>query len=149
MQPHLSYCISAWGIASRQTLNPLIILQKRAIRILTESSYRAHTSPLFKSLSILKLDDIHHHAVLIHMHKTLIMDKYPSFRTEINLLQPRHNYLTRHVDYSLPSIRIDKYRQSILYQGILKWNSLPAQLKNTHNIVPFKKMAKMHLLQRY
>lgn len=26
MQPHLSYCISVWGIASRQTLNPLIIL---------------------------------------------------------------------------------------------------------------------------
>ena len=149
IQPYLSYCITAWGKASRQTLNPLIVLQKRAVRIITESEYLAHTSPLFKSLAVLKLDDIHHHAVLVHMHKTLIMDKYPSLRREINLSQPHHNYFTRHVDFILPFVRIDKYRQSLLYQGLLKWNALPTQLKNMQNILPFKKMGKKLLLQEY
>ena len=32
---HLQYCISSWGTASKSTLAPLFILQKRSIRMLT------------------------------------------------------------------------------------------------------------------
>ena len=44
---HLQYCISSWGTASKSRLAPLFILQKRSIRLLTESGYREHTNPLF------------------------------------------------------------------------------------------------------
>ena len=37
---HLQYCISSWGTASKSTLAPLFILQKRSIRLLTGSGYR-------------------------------------------------------------------------------------------------------------
>ena len=37
--------------------NPLFILQKNAVRILTFSNYQARFSPLFSSLAILKLFD--------------------------------------------------------------------------------------------
>ena len=36
----------------------LIKLQKRAIRIITDSKYNSHTEPLLKSLNILKINDI-------------------------------------------------------------------------------------------
>jgi hypothetical protein len=39
-------------------LNPLVTLQKRAIRIITFSDYRVNISPLFKMLNLLKLLDI-------------------------------------------------------------------------------------------
>ena len=46
--PFLSYCIIAWGNTYQTTLQPLFILQKKALRIITFSSYNEHSSPLFK-----------------------------------------------------------------------------------------------------
>ena len=40
-------------------LHRLETQQKRAIRSITHSKYNEHTSPMFKSLNILKLKDIH------------------------------------------------------------------------------------------
>ena len=37
---------------------PLVTLQKKALRIITFSDFRAHASPLFKRMSLLKLVDI-------------------------------------------------------------------------------------------
>jgi len=54
-QSHLNYGITCWGYnyGSR-----ILKLQKRAIRNVAKAKYNAHTDPLFKSLKILKLDDI-------------------------------------------------------------------------------------------
>ena len=56
---HLQYCINSWGSASEATLHPLKIIQKRSIRIITGSKYRAHAEPLFHQLQCLKLNDIY------------------------------------------------------------------------------------------
>ena len=56
---HLQYCINSWGSASETTLHPLKIIQKRNIRIITGSKYRAHAEPLFHQLQCLKLNDIY------------------------------------------------------------------------------------------
>ena len=42
MYSHLQYCINSWGSASETTLHFLNIIQKRSIRIITGSKYRAH-----------------------------------------------------------------------------------------------------------
>ena len=52
--PHINYCIMAWGYQSNRMFN----LQKRAIRIVANSKYNAHTEPLFKLFRILKLSDV-------------------------------------------------------------------------------------------
>ena len=51
---HLNYSILAWGIAATR----LEKLQKKAIRLITNSKYIAHTNPLFKRLQLLKIVDI-------------------------------------------------------------------------------------------
>ena len=43
---HLAYICLVWGRA-KFTLNRIILLQKRAIRILHSAAYRDHTCPLF------------------------------------------------------------------------------------------------------
>ena len=55
---HLQYCISSWGTASKSTLAPLFILQKRNIRLLTGSGYGEHTNPLLYRAKCLKLKNI-------------------------------------------------------------------------------------------
>ena len=49
----LTYGIIVWGNTYSNNLQPLIILQKKAIRIITFSDFRTHTSLIFKQLSLL------------------------------------------------------------------------------------------------
>ena len=108
----------AWGKTSQVTLNPFNTLQKKNIRILSNSDYLAHTTPLFKSLSILKFDDIYTLHSLVFMFKTLVLDMYLLVRNEIVTSQPTSRYNTKHTAYVVPLIGIDKCRQKICFQGI-------------------------------
>ena len=52
IHPHLVYGLYLWRFNSKR----LTILQKRAVRILAFRPYLSHSTPLFKSLKILKLE---------------------------------------------------------------------------------------------
>lgn len=58
IESHLGYCISIWGGPSGN-LKQLEIAQKKAMRLITNSKYNAHTDPLFGKLKILKLNDLY------------------------------------------------------------------------------------------
>ena len=51
---YLNYSALAWGFNCGRTK----LLQKKAIRIITNSKYNAHTEPLFKAQHILKFEDM-------------------------------------------------------------------------------------------
>ena len=59
IHPYLDYGALLWGSASTTNIKPIEILQKKAIRIITNSSYNTHTKPLFKKLRILAFHDMH------------------------------------------------------------------------------------------
>ena len=63
--PHLNYCLIVWGFNSSR----ILLLQKRAMRTITNSWYRAHTSPIFRSLNILKINDLYWLMVLKFYYK--------------------------------------------------------------------------------
>ena len=69
IHPYLVYCNVIWGSASHLALSQLIRLQKRALRIITGSSYLAHTAPLFAQKRILNIYDLYKLQVLIFMYK--------------------------------------------------------------------------------
>ena len=52
---HITYGILVWGNHAPR----IVQLQKKVIRIITNSRYNAHTSPLFKSLNCLKFEDLY------------------------------------------------------------------------------------------
>ena len=56
---HLCYCITSWGCASKTRLMPLIKLQKRAVRIISNKKYRDQTNPLFLDCKLLKIAEIY------------------------------------------------------------------------------------------
>ena len=51
---HINYCILAWGYQSGRTM----LLKKKCLRAITGSKLFAHTDPLLKAISILKIEDI-------------------------------------------------------------------------------------------
>ena len=53
--PYLSYCNTAWSSTYVSNLSRIFLLEKRIVRVLTNSNYRAHTAPLFSKLKILSI----------------------------------------------------------------------------------------------
>ena len=67
--PYLIFCIEIWGISPQSHLKSLLFLQKKIVRIITFSTYCAHTDPLFKDLNILNIDKLVVHRIGIAMYK--------------------------------------------------------------------------------
>jgi hypothetical protein len=40
---NLIYCIQIWSCTSQMLINPLIVLQKKAVRLISNSKYNAHS----------------------------------------------------------------------------------------------------------
>jgi len=55
---HLKYCIVSWGTAANSVLQPLEVVHNKILQTNTYNNFRCHITPLYKSLNILKLDDI-------------------------------------------------------------------------------------------
>lgn len=139
--PYLVYGVVAWGNTYETTVNPLFILQKRAIRLMTFSDYRDHSNPLFIHLNILKFHDLikFQTAIFMHdFHHSNLPTVFNSFFSRVNC---RHNYNTRlaaNSSYSLPRARTNYGLFNIRFAATKYWNSLSENLKNS-NRKNFKK----------
>ena len=66
--PYLNYCCLIWDINYNSQVEKLVVLQKRAVRLI-EYVYPPHSSePIFKKYNILKLPDLAKSQMLIVMH---------------------------------------------------------------------------------
>ena len=69
IHPFLIYGVLVWGNTYQTTYQPIFILQKKAIHLITFSRFDEHSGPLFKSLNILKLCDLVSFHIAIFMFK--------------------------------------------------------------------------------
>ena len=49
--PYIYYCNLDWGCTYKSNLKRIVILEKRALRIVSKPRYDAHTDPIFKEQS--------------------------------------------------------------------------------------------------
>ena len=66
--PYLTYCNIAWCNSTDFYINRLYLLQKKAVRIISKTSYFAHTNPLFAKLNIFNVFDLNKYNVGIYMY---------------------------------------------------------------------------------
>jgi len=55
---HIIYAIQVWSSCPAGQLDQIYKLQKKAVRLISNSKYNAHTQPIFKKLKILPLPDL-------------------------------------------------------------------------------------------
>ena len=55
---YLYYCACVWDLTCHSNIKRLVTLQKRAVRTICKSAFDAHTDPIFKSLKLLKFENI-------------------------------------------------------------------------------------------
>ena len=68
IHPHLLYGVELWGAAVKSHIQLIQILQKRAIRFITSSTYNSSTHNYFKDLKILKMQDLYQVQLLTQMY---------------------------------------------------------------------------------
>ena len=59
IQSILHYALPVWGGAGKKIIDPLVRIEKRAIRLANNAHYIKHTDPMFGSLGCLKLTDMY------------------------------------------------------------------------------------------
>lgn len=129
--PYLSYGIPIWGGTYNIHKNKMITIQKRAVRVLSNAKYNAHTDPLFRELKILKLADIYRVEILKivvrHLNNNLPepISKLFILNSEICLRRTRQI-----LDLYVAKCRTTLATQHIVYKGPKFWNLLPAEMKD-------------------
>ena len=147
--PHLHYGIPCWGSAAKYLLNKLRTKQNWILRVITNSKPQSHSTPLFHSMNILKLDDIYLLKVAIEMRKLIFNNSLHNYN--IHFIQTSHNYQTRSStknNLSIPSINKNIGKASLKYKGPIIWNEVPAEYRNK-NVSNFKFCYKRLLIDKY
>ena len=68
VRPHIEYGVITWGGVKNSKLQKIRSLQKKAIRAVNNSTFKAHSNPLFSKLKVLNIDDTYKLCVLTFMH---------------------------------------------------------------------------------
>ena len=129
--PFLTYSLTAWGNTYKTSLQPLFILQKKAVRIITFSECKAHSSPLFYRLELLKLFDLIYldNALFVYDYYT---NKLPAiFHDFFKSIHEVHQYntiLASKKSYYLPKTRTNYGKFNIRFNGAKIWNSIQDDL---------------------
>ena len=171
---HLSYGVHVWGSADKTSLNKIVTLQNKAIRILSGVQYfqiygqdpgpLPSSEPLFKNLRILKFSDIFKLSIATFVYSTLdfetpqIFHEWFIFNYEVHEHNTRlnseitqeHHFDVGTVEQSL-SLHTrgckNSYGQKMIQvSGPVVWNSIPAIIQKSPSINSFKTKLKKHLL---
>ena len=139
IQTYFQYCVSVWGGTYSCHLSSLVVLQKRAVRIVSNAPYLAHSLPLFLSANILRLSDLY----LFNLGVIVYSEKVP-------LIERSHSHNTRFGHHLLPPFsRLTLTQHSTYYRSITFWNNLPDLIKNSPTLSCFKSRLKIYLISQY
>ena len=129
IHPHLHYMLLAWGYDNDQIKTE----QKKALRLVHNKHYIAHTDPLFKTSQILKLPDLHNLSQLKFCYR-YIHSELPDYFTQMTFEKNNdlHSYFTRNNDaLRNTKPRTEYSRKSIRHSLPNVINSLSDDTKNS------------------
>ena len=144
--PHLSYCSIVWGNSYSSHLNEIKLLQKKAIRIITNSEYYCSSNPLFIKMKVLPIQQLITLNTLIFMYKFHTGHIPLIFKTMFVINSSVHPHKTRQrMLLHKPHVRTTHALNSFQNMGINKWNNLNSNIRSSTTMTKFKKLCKREL----
>ena len=149
--PIIYYGLLLWGPHCER----LFLLQKRIMRMITNSKYIAHTDPIFKTLNLLKLPDLYR-LQLYKLYYKIKKQTVPAYFRHI-LTEVVNPYNTRNTFFKYPIARHEYTKKTCLYQVINYVNYPPSNplmklrtdMSDTHSITGFALYHKNRTLESY
>lgn len=146
--PYFMYCVEVWGNTYQCTIDSLVKLQKRALRIIHKVGYLDHTHNLFIQSGLLKFDDLVKYSMLVILYKAYNKLLPLNLQKHFSIRDKKHN-LRGYGVFALPraGIKVKSFCVSVF--GVKLWNSLAVEHKQCQNIHRFKKSYKNMVLSQY
>lgn len=136
-----------WSNCPGYLTNRIFMLQKKAVRLICNTSYLAHTSPLFTELKLLPIEKLIKLQLAIFMYSwsnnllPKIFDELFIYNREI------HQYPTRRREnIHIGPVRTSLVQKSFLHEGPKLWNELPLHIRSLPTLNSFKNQIKKMLL---
>ena len=150
IQSNLNYSITAWGF----NCGRLKRIQKKAIRIVCDSKYLGHSTPLLKKAGILRLEDLFKLNMLKWYHK-YVNKKLPKYFLDFEIKSQNqiHDHDTRSSNtISTPVPRLHCARRCLRNYISIIINSMPKIVIDkvqTHSLKGFSVYTKNYFLSNY
>jgi hypothetical protein len=145
--PYLTYCIEIWGGSCTTILKPLIIQQKRIVKLISNDKGSLSSTARFKNLKILSVSKIYVYKMLLFCFK-YANNMLP--RTICNLFTHRseiHAYNTRNSNaIELPRLCPEYVKQSFKYNAIKIYNKAISMFDFSLKYKMYKKKIREYLL---
>ena len=149
--PFLIYGIIIWGNTYESILKPIFILQKKALGTITFSQYDSPSSPLFKSLQVIKFYDLvtfHIATFMYKFHNQLLPTAFHSFFTKVTNIHKYNTRLAAKQSNYLPFVRTNYGKLNIRFQGPPIWNCIDKDIKSSSKAM-FKKKSQAQYFKKY
>ena len=148
---YLQYGIILWGIAANVYLNPIKILQKKALRFIIFQSNMYPSILLARGLHVLLLDELYLYLCLLFMF-SVCHNLFPCTITSLfQHTNDIHCYNTRlsSTGLNLVHARLEIRKNFISFSGVKSWNSLDENFRNIKTISLFRRQIFDHLFHNY
>ena len=145
--PYFNYCLSVWGSTFQTYLNPLVILQKKAVRTIYKAKYDDHTKPIFKELKILNFDQLYVYSVQLFMYKYVknaLPNIFDIFFTRNDTVH--HHYTRQQLLFRLPLLFTIPACNTIRLRGVHIFNYFSRNIDYNCVFVTYKYILKKHIL---
>ena len=140
--------MESWGNISKCHLDPLFILQKKILRIITFSWYDVSSQIIFTDLNILPLYNLIQHLISFMMYK-LVNGLLPEVINELYTTNDLiHNPFTRqyHV-FHINKGRSNVYTRRFGNISPRIWNDVQTTIDVNVSIVKFRRMSKLYFME--
>ena len=145
--PYFTYCIEVWGNTYKSYLEPLVKLQKRAIRTIVGAQKCAHTALLFINLKLLNTKEIYIYCVQLSMykyHQNILPSIFSDFFVWNNSV---HEYDTRQQNlFHVPLIFTKPLSRTVRVSGVTLYNQFSNVLCLRVSYVTYKGILKRHII---
>jgi hypothetical protein len=147
IHPYFDYCNIIWAISSTVALDKLFRLQKRAIRLIANSDWNAHSAPLFLDLKVLTIHQLNLLQVASFMYK-VYNNLLPQYFIDMFILNHSvHSHNTRQCnDFHVPYHRLVLTSNSIRVFGVCLWNNICQDIRNSNSLQSFRTKYKLCII---
>ena len=133
VRPVLEYASSVWDPSTKENIDKLEQIQKRAARFITgEYSKLTRITPLVKSLNLETLEDRRTKSKVVIIHKAI--NSNLEIQHKDNLIQPSDRHKDKNT-FLIPYARTNSYKFSFFPSGIRAWNGLPEETRKTNTLL--------------
>jgi len=148
--PYLVYCNIIWGNAAKVYINQLLVLQKRALRIIYNVQYMDSTQRLYDESKIINVYHLYVYSVCLFMFKHFKGLLPTCFNDMFSKRYDVHSCNTRNANlYELVFCRTETHKKSVAYSGPfiinILLNSNLIDIYSINSIHYFRKMVKKHI----